>query len=635
MLAAQSIYGAAASRSWDDAQLSLGCNLSLSLPEDKSDTQPLWTPDHSSCLVADLRLDNREELARQLDLAHPAELADSAILLAAWQRWGPTCLDHIVGGFAFAVWTPSRQELFAARDHAGERPLFYHRSPDLFALASMPKGLLALPGAARGFDEARIVEWLATIDSDRTRSFFEGIERVPPGHLLRVTPDAFECREYWRPGNAAPVRYRRDQDYADALLEIFDRATQARLRSSTPIGSHLSAGLDSSSVTASAARLLAAQGERLTAFTAVPRQDFNGISQPWQVACEAPYAAETAGLYPNIDHVLVDSSGYELLPTMRRWIDAMDEPAVNVVNSLWLSAIYDRARQRGIGVMLEGATGNHSISWETWSILTQFFRRGRWIKLLRTAASLRRHGDISIRAAARRATEGLLPDWLDRRLIPRGDLQNQYASLASPDWNRRNNLDARIYEYSFHRSPDPRAERSRFYEQMDFGPIHAAVQAVAGVEVRDPTADKRVLDFCWSIPVEQYVAGGHSRSLIRRAMRGRLPESTRLRYSRGHQGADWYLPMGEALPGLRSELALLRKSPAAGQALDLPVMAGLIDDWPTSGYHTREVSFPWHLSLSRAFSMGYFLRSHESALASAPAVVPPSVPASPAAAPVN
>src|ERR1019366_5718876 len=121
----------------------------------------LWTADRSCCLVADIRLDNRAELARELNLVHPEELADSVFLLAAWTRWGAACLDRLAGGFAFAIWTPARRELFAARDHVGERPLFYHRSPGLFALASMPKGLLALPGLARGFHEPCIAEWLA------------------------------------------------------------------------------------------------------------------------------------------------------------------------------------------------------------------------------------------------------------------------------------------------------------------------------------------------------------------------------------------------------------------------------------------------------------------------------------------
>ena len=84
--------------------------------------------------------------------------------------------------------------------------------------------------------------------------------------------------------------------------------------------------------------------------------------------------------------------------------------------------------------------------------------------------------------------------------------------------------------------------RRAYYQYIDFGPIHLAAQAITGVEVRDPTADKRISEFCFSIPPEQYLVGGHSRSLARRAMRDRLPRPTLQRYTRGLQGADWYLP---------------------------------------------------------------------------------------------
>jgi asparagine synthase (glutamine-hydrolysing) len=136
------------------------CGGHNALPEDRFDQQPLWSHDGSACLVADVRLDNRADLARELQLTKPEELADAAILLEAWLRWGSTCLDHLTGAFAFAVWTPSRQELFAARDHTGERPLFYTRSYEFFALSSTTRGLLALPGVSRNFNEAHLAEWL-------------------------------------------------------------------------------------------------------------------------------------------------------------------------------------------------------------------------------------------------------------------------------------------------------------------------------------------------------------------------------------------------------------------------------------------------------------------------------------------
>ena len=131
------------------------------------------------------------------------------------------------------------------------------------------------------------------------------------------------------------------------------------------------------------------------------------------------------------------------------------------------------------------------------------------------------------------------------------------------------------------------------------------------MEVRDPTADKRIFEFAYSIPREQYIVGGQSRSLARRAMKHRLPDSVLMCNTRGLQGADWYLPMTEALPELRRELALFAQSPAASQALDLPAIENLLDNWPRSNFHSEEVYTRWHFWLTRALSMGYFLRSHE------------------------
>jgi asparagine synthase (glutamine-hydrolysing) len=614
MLSAQSGLRSGNSFRWSDEQISLGGTLSSFLPEDQFDRQPVWNADKSFCLVADVRVDNRAELANKLNLNHPEELADSAFLAAAWERWEAVCLDHVIGGFAFAVWTPSRQELFVARDHAGERPLFYHRGEHLFAVASMPKGLLALPGLSRGFDQTRLVDCLGAVPPDWTTSFFEEIKRVPPGHFLRVTPHSFECKRYWHPTDARPTHYKRDEEYTEALLEIFDRATEARLRSIKPVGSFLSSGLDSSSVTASAARLLDAQGKGLTAFTAVPRPEFNNIAQPWFIASEGAAAAEVARLYPNVEHVLVDTAGRDLLGTMKTWTDAMSEPAFNVVNFLWITEILNRARQRGIGVMLSGVSGNATISWETHAILGYFFRRLRWGKLLKTTLSLRDHGDISFRAAIRASLGGFMPEWGKRKLIPDSNLKALYSPLINPELARSYDLQARIFENHYFDASDLVVERSRLFEFADFGPINAATEAVTGVSVRDPTGDKRIYDFCFSIPPEQYVAGGESRSLARRAMKGRLPESVLNCYKVGLQAADWYLTVGEALPALRNEAALMEQSPAARHTLDLPRLHDLLDTWPDSGFEKKEISYVWDLALSRAIGMGHFLRTHDPAV---------------------
>ena len=610
MLVAQAVHGADPQFFWNDEQISLGGGLSRFLPEDRFDVQPLWSADRSACLIASVRLDNRPDLARELDLQQPETLADSSFLMAAWQRWGPSCIDHLLGAFSFAVWLPQRQEVFAAVDHVGERPLYIHRGKHFFALASTPKGLLTLPDPARQFEETRVADWMACVRPDWTKSFFTGIERVPSGHFLRVTPDRVECRQYWHPAQTAPIRYRRDEDYVEALRERFDRAVEARLRSTGEVGSFLSAGLDSSSVTATAARLLGARGKKLTAYTAVPRPDYDGRKLPWQIADEGPAAAEVARMYPNIDHVLADTSGVDLMATLKAWTDAMDKPALNVVNILWITAILQQARQRGIGVVLEGSSGNGTISFETWWVLSHFFRRGKWVKLARLVPSLRHKGDISIRAAARSSLSGLLPKRLSDALIPGDPYGHMYSPMLPVELMERFGMHRKIFEATHHEPKEPVKEMTGMFEGYDTSLTYSAMQAVSGVDVRDPTLDKRIVEFCFAIPPEQYVVGRHSRSLVRRAMAGRLPESTLMRYRRGHQGADWYLPLTESLDAMRREAEAIEQCEAARSMIDVPRLKQLLDTWPTSGFEQKNVNALWHHSLIRALSMGFPAFSH-------------------------
>jgi asparagine synthase (glutamine-hydrolysing) len=628
-------YGSDRQSFWNDNRISLGSNFSSSLPEDRFDTQPLWSEDRLVCLVADARLDNRAELARDLGLVHPEQMSDSSFLMAAWLRWGAACLDHLVGGFAFAVWSPSRQELFAARDHAGERPLFYHRGKDVFALASMPQGLLALPDLAIGIREQYVATWLTGLYKDRSETFFEGIERLPAGHFLRITPDRFERKQYWHPASTKPTRFAKDGDYAEALLEIFDVATEARLRSVKPVGSFLSAGLDSSSVTASAARHLAKQGKPLTAFTSVPRPDYNNIALPGLIPIEAEGAKSIARLYPNIDHRIVDSRGYDLLPSMKRCTDAWDVPSPNLVNTLWMTAIFDQAKQCGIGVMLGGDMGNCTISWSNWTILGHLFQRGRWIELTRMVHGLRQRGAISYKTALRYATQTFVSPALTRRLVGRKKMGGLFAPLVNPDWMSPQDLEDRILDLVYGGSSNPISEHSRFFEFCDLGATNAMTLAANQVEIRDPTADKRIFEFSFSIPPEQFLAGGQSRSLARRAMKGRLPEAILQQTTRGLQSADWYLPMTEALPALRNELALIAQSPIARKTLDLPRMQQLLDTFPKANFEQPEVRMVWHLALTYAISLGYFLRSHEAALTASQIPGPSAIAATPVSAPLK
>ena len=262
---------------WSSGTIALGRRLMRLLPEDDFDNQPLCGQGGSVVLVADVRLDNRDELVRALNIfsTRARLLSDADVLLAALERWDEACLERLVGDYAFIRWDSARRQLLLARDPLGQRPLHYHHGTRFFAVASMPKGLHALPEVPYAPDQERTAEWLASVPRSGTKSYFSSVERVEPGHVVSVTPNGVRARRFWLPRRHA-ISLRGPLEYAEALRERLDDAVRCRLRGARDVAAHLSGGLDSSAVSATAARLLAPSGGRVVAFTAVPREGYDG-----------------------------------------------------------------------------------------------------------------------------------------------------------------------------------------------------------------------------------------------------------------------------------------------------------------------------------------------------------------------
>lgn len=562
--------------------------------------------------VADLRIDNHDDLVRELEL--PPTATDDEVLAHAWTRWSCSVVDHLIGAFSFACWDPAQQVLFLARDHVGERPLHFSHSRTAdgrFAFASMPLGLCALPSVNRRVNEAATARFLAATSLEGTETFFEGVERLLPAHWMKVSPAGVEMRRYWHPMQSSPIRYRNDSDYIDDFRERFDRAVAARLSAENGIASQLSGGMDSSSVTVTAARLLAKQGRRLTSFTAVPMPGYDGSALHGRFGDEGPMASAVAALHPNIDHVLVNTAGRDLVASSRRDARFSGQPTFNPTNMLWIDAIFDGMRSRRRNVLLQGTGGNATISFGGLIGLSDLLRSGRWLKLLRLTRELRAGGHTSWRGAASWATGWAIPEWL-RGLYHPGmrDFSMAYTAVH-PQLEARYGLRKKALAEFYGVETSTASVRRNMYEYYDPGIYNAVAAAGWQIELRDPTLDKRIFEFCFGIPIEQYLVGGQNRSIIRRAMEGRLPESTLRCTTRGLQAADWYLTVKAALPQLSAELTRIERSPLACHILDTARLRTLLDTLPGSGYQTSEVSNAWHLALTRGIAAGSFLAQHD------------------------
>ena len=145
----------------------------------------------------------------------------------------------------------------------------------------------------------------------------------------------------------------------------------------------------------------------------------------------------------------------------------------------------------------------------------------------------------------------------------------------------------------------------------DTSDTNIAPQGGWQLDSRDPTYDRRIVEFCLTVPLEEFVRGGELRSLARRAMVGRLPSSTLKRRMRGRQSADWYLNLTEVRGRMGAEVERLRSSPLACRMLDLERMASLIQKWPSDGFEKNRVIESYHITLTRGLSVGKFLLQHD------------------------
>ena len=614
MLSAQAIYGPHASDQWDGDEISLGRRLFRLLPEDVHDSQPLVGGGGRFLLVADLRLDNRQELEARLGITpdRGRQLCDAAVLLAAWEKWAADCFDRLIGCYAFALWDHELRALTLARDPISQRPLHYFRGNDFLAFASMPKGLHAMDEAPRTPDEAFTREFLALMPERGPRTFFTGIERVEPGCLVTVTDRGLSSARHWRPARR-PIRLGRDEDYVDALREQLDRAVQAQLRGAgNRVGAHLSSGLDSSAVATTAARLMATSGGCVTAFTAAPRRDF---TTPWKIrADESPLAAATAARYPNMDHVLVRSTGQPPTETFDRDHFLFDRPILNPCGSPSTHEINSQVRNQGITVLLTGSLGNLTLSYDGLDLLPELLAHGRFRSWLRLANAVVRAGTRRWRGVAYHSLGPWIPGPVFNRLERMrgfyGRGRDHYTAvnptvLRSLDRARR--TEAMCEDPYFRPSRDIYADRLAGLHHVDFGNYYKGFLGGWGVDHRDPTADQRLIEFCLNIPTEQYIAGGRPRSLALRALADRVPEIVLNERNRGAPSADWH----EAATAGRNEMAewiaRLENCPPAATAIDLPRLRRLVDNWPTDGWDRNEIRFSYRYALLRALSVGHFL----------------------------
>lgn len=603
--------------SWAGAAGPLGVAVGMLLrqrvPEDRADQQPVTSADGRVTVVADAVLDNRRDLCRRLDLRDRPDLPDSALVLAAYQRWGEACPARLIGEFAFAAVDRGRGGVLLARDHLGARPLHLHTRPGVLAFASTALALTDFDGVGHDLDTARLTEVLG-LKMFSERSWVAGVRPVPPAATLWVDGAGVRSRVYWQLDPSRVDTALSGDGHVQALRAALDEAVAARLRGPGAVGIALSGGLDSTSVAATVAARLAPAP--VHTYTSVPPPGWAGVPRGRCEPDESHLVTELAERYPNLRPTFVDARGASFLDGFDEIFAAGGTPPQNSCNLTWFRPSWRDAAAKGVRTFLTGAGGNLFFSADDPRWLIALLRRGR----LGTAAREARAWAAStgepfprvVRSAVlAEATPVAVRRWHRRHQGGNDPVTRLFSATAlRPEW--RADLDMRAATV-FADERSSRAVREHglaaLLQLAGHAEFFAAEQARWGFRLTDPTADVRLIEVCATQPAWVRRRAGQSRAACREAMAGRLPDSIRLRTARGDQLPDWFDRMTDARAELTAEFAAIREHPLVREFIDVEALGSALRHWPEPTPQPDDgLLRTYRLALLRALLVGRYVR---------------------------
>jgi asparagine synthase (glutamine-hydrolysing) len=308
--------------------------------------QPVYNEDRTVAAVFNGEIYNFAELRAGLRRRGHRLVTDgdSECIAHLYEEHGDSLVDHLRGMFAFAVWDAARGRLLLARDRVGKKPLYWRHDGRSLLFGSELKALAADPGLARRVDPVALHHYLTYQYVPAPWSIYQGVSKLPPGHILTWQAGKIETRRYWELPGTSPARACPAPEAAERLRELLLEATRIRMVSERPLGAFLSGGVDSSAVVAAMARN-----------ASEPVKTFS-IGFEDAMLDERAYARIVAARYGTDHHEhVVTSSALEVLPTLA-W--HYDEPFADssAIPTFYVSQLSSRQ----VTVVLTGDGGDES-----------------------------------------------------------------------------------------------------------------------------------------------------------------------------------------------------------------------------------------------------------------------------------
>ena len=470
----------------------------------KEGRQPMTNEDDSLWLIFNGEIYNYPEIREKLiGLGHLFRSeTDSEVIIHSYEEWGPDCLSKFNGMWAFAIWDNNKKELFCARDRLGIKPFYYAIKDDNFIFASEIKALRCYQGVGKEPNEKQLINFLKWGLSDHTNeTMFEGVFQLPAGHYIQIQagsrPEAF-C--YWHPEKSDEIisDHKTDTEDSKQLLELLKDSVKIHLRSDVPIGTCLSGGLDSSTITALINRLL-----KENCPGAPKQKTFSAVFEEKKFD-ESEYVKIVTD-FLKVDSYYTRPNPDDLWEDLGHLIYSNDEPFMQLTLYSQYCVMRDLSKQ--VKVVLDGQGADEIFA----GYLAYLYCHISSLihgKHLLTAASeslgvLRHHSGFLFYALrqyfVRKQRRDLIKGFEEPLVRYQGNLNESLMT----------DLTSTNLPYLLH------------WEDR--------VSMAFSVEARVPFLDYRVVNFANSLPADKKIKKGVTKFIFRKSIKGLVPESIRCR----------------------------------------------------------------------------------------------------------
>jgi asparagine synthase (glutamine-hydrolysing) len=489
-------------------------------PQQRFENQP--SSMGSLLVTADIRLDNRRELAKSLGLeqARLIETSDDQLLMMAYQKWQKDCVKQLEGEFAFALWDSVRQELFAATDPIGFRPLFYYDAPDRFIFCSEIKGVVAVKPLPNRFEEESLIEY-SYRKGDPRKTYNKEVFALCGGNTITIPLNGrTRIEKYWTLTSTGKYHFRRDEDWYDCTRDLLYKAVEKRLNPEVPNGITLSGGLDSSSIACILSDLLLKKNKPLYAFSSVLPLNYNGIEKD-----ERPYIEIVGKRCPNLIQTYVEAPGVGPLTDIEAAFDIEE----SFPNSFFYMdrALVHAAMEKRIRNIYNGFGGDYWVSNKGNSVIYCLMNDGHPMEALRLIQEFSRQQHTSFFHEFRCRYASRTPIYKALRSVLKRDkgINWQYKTFLRDDFLKAY---ARVLNET-EKAEYASQKMKRWLEAGRIGRITALYNNRNGHFSMDssiPLFDKDLMEFLYDVPAALYVRNGQPRNLFRMAIQPIVPEET-------------------------------------------------------------------------------------------------------------